>query len=102
MRIAVFVSRYLHCLIDLLHRQRIGELHCAIPLIVGNHQDAEPLARIHQIEFRHIPLSPQTKVSAEAEQLRLLEDRGIELIVLARYKWFSIDRGVTGGAYFRT
>ena len=84
MRVAVFVSRYLHCLVDLLHRQQIGELPCAFPLIVGNHPDAEPLARFHQIEFRHVAVASD-KAAAEAKQLRLLTDCGAEVIVLARY-----------------
>jgi formyltetrahydrofolate deformylase len=85
MRVAVFVSRYLHCLVDLLHRQQIGELPCSIPLIVGNHPDAEPLARFHNVEFRYVPVRAEGKSAAEAEQFRLLDECGAELIVLARY-----------------
>jgi formyltetrahydrofolate deformylase len=84
-RVAVFVSQYLHCLVDILHRQQIGELHCDIPLIFSNHPDAEALARFYEVEFRHIPVSPKSKRESEQEQLRLLRERGIDLIVLARY-----------------
>jgi formyltetrahydrofolate deformylase len=84
-RVAVFVSQYLHCLIDLLHKQQIGELNCEIPLVIGNHPDAEPLARFAHAEFRHIPVSAQTRQEAEREQLQFLRDRGIDLVVLARY-----------------
>ena len=84
-RIAIFVSRYLHCLVDLLHKQQIGEFHCEIPLIIGNHPDAEPLARFYGVNFRHIPVGPDSKAAAEEEQLRLLDECGAELIVLARY-----------------
>ena len=84
-RVAIFVSRYLHCLADLLHRHQTGELHCAIPLIVGNHPDAEALARFHGIEFHHVPVDPANRGAAEASQLRLLADSGIDLVVLARY-----------------
>jgi formyltetrahydrofolate deformylase len=84
-RVALFVSQYLHCLVDILHRQQIGELHCSIPLIVSNHSDGEALARFYNVEFRHIPVSAESKRDAEQEQLQLLRDRGIELIVLARY-----------------
>ncbi len=84
-RVAIFVSQYLHCLVDLLHRQQAGELHCAIPLIVGNHPDGEALARFYGIEFRHIPVNRDTRQEAEREQRRLLAAEGIDLIVLARY-----------------
>jgi formyltetrahydrofolate deformylase len=84
-RVAIFVSQYLHCLVDLLHRQQAGELHCTIPLIVGNHPDAEALARFYGIEFRHIPVNRDTRQAAEQEQRRLLAAEGIDLIVLARY-----------------
>src|SRR5437016_8484300 len=84
-RMALFVSQYLHCLVDILHKQQIGELHCAIPLIVGNHPGAEALARFHGAEFHCVPVSPESKPAAEKEQLRLLRAAGIELVVLARY-----------------
>jgi formyltetrahydrofolate deformylase len=81
-RVALFVSQHLHCLNDLLHRHQTGELHCAIPLIVSNHPDAEPLARFYGIEFRHVP---EAKAERECRQLALLEECGIDLVVLARY-----------------
>jgi formyltetrahydrofolate deformylase len=84
-RVAIFVSRYLHCLADLLHRHQTGELHCDIPLIVGNHPDAEALAQFHGIEFHHVPVDPANRRAAEESQLRLLEDSAIDLVVLARY-----------------
>src|ERR1022692_2822012 len=84
-RMAVFVSQYLHCLVDLLQRQQAGELHCSIPLIVSNHHDGEALARFYGVEFRHIPVRPDAKRETEDEQRRLLSAEGIDLIVLARY-----------------
>jgi formyltetrahydrofolate deformylase len=84
-RVAVFVSQHLHCLVDLLHRQQAGELHCSIPLVIGNHRSGEALARFYGVEFRHIPVTPDTKGEAEEEQRRLLAAEGIDLIVLARY-----------------
>src|SRR5450755_458696 len=57
-RMAVFVSQYLHCLVDIFHRQQAGELRCSNPLIVGNHPDAEALAQSYRIEFRHEPVKP--------------------------------------------
>jgi formyltetrahydrofolate hydrolase len=63
--------------VDLLHRQQAGELHCSIPPIVGNHPDAEPLARFYGVEFRHVPVSRDAKRHAEEEQLRLLSAANI-------------------------
>jgi formyltetrahydrofolate deformylase len=82
---AIFVSRYLHCLLDLLYRHSIGELACTIPLIVGNHKDAEALAGFYGVPFHYVPVEPGGKAEAEAVQLELLARHGIDLIVLARY-----------------
>jgi formyltetrahydrofolate deformylase len=84
-RTAVFVSRYEHCLVDLLYRHRTGELRCDVAVVVSNHEDARPLASFHGIPFRHIPVTAATKAAAETEALALLEALGIELIILARY-----------------
>ncbi|MBE9609610.1 formyltetrahydrofolate deformylase [Chitinilyticum piscinae] len=84
-RMAIFVSKYDHCLVDLLHRYRSGELPCEIPLIISNHPDCEPLARFYGIPFHVIPVSKDNKAEAEAQQKALLAEHGIDLIVLARY-----------------
>jgi formyltetrahydrofolate deformylase len=84
-KVAIFVSRYDHCLADLLYRQKNGELACEIPLIVSNHPDARPLAEFHDVPFRYIPVSPESKSEAESRQLELLEGRQVDLVVLARY-----------------
>jgi formyltetrahydrofolate deformylase len=84
-RVAIFVSQYLHCLVDLLHRQQTGELNCTIPLIVSNHTAAAPLAQFYGAQFRHVPVNADEKAAAEAEQLRLLRDAEIDVVVLARY-----------------
>jgi formyltetrahydrofolate deformylase len=84
-RVAIFVSQHLHCLVDILHRQQAGELACTVPVILSNHDNAEPLARFYGVEFRHIPIKSETKQAAEDEQRRLLSAAGIELVVLARY-----------------
>lgn len=84
-RVAIFVSKQLHCLADLLHRHQTGELACSIPLIVSNHCEAEALARFHGIAFHHIPVGGAAKRAAEERQLELLGAAGIDLVVLARY-----------------
>jgi formyltetrahydrofolate deformylase len=83
-KVAIFVSRHLHCLVDLLHRHQIGELPCRIPLIVGNHADGRPLAEFYGIPFHHIPVGAD-KAAAERLQLDLLQREAIDLVVLARY-----------------
>lgn len=84
-KVAIFVSKYDHCLADLLHRYRGGELHCEIPLIISNHEDCRALADFYQVPFHVIPVTKENKVAAEQQQRALLEAEGIDLIVLARY-----------------
>ena len=84
-RLAIMVSQYDHCLVDLLHRHQSGELACDIPLIISNHRDTERLAEFHGIPFHHIPVTKETKAEAEAKQFALFDAHDIDLIVLARY-----------------
>jgi len=84
-RTLVMVSKQLHCLNDLLFRQSTGSLQIDIPVVVSNHPDAERLVRSYGIEFRHIPVTAESKPEAEAELLRLHDELGIHLVVLARY-----------------
>lgn len=84
-RVAIFVSRYDHCLMDLLYRQRGGELTCDVPLIISNHPDTRHHADFYGVPFQLIPVSKENKAQAEAAQLRLLESERIDLVVLARY-----------------
>ncbi len=84
-RVALFCSRYLHCLADLLHRWRSGELLCDFCLIVSNHRDAEPLAGFYGVPFEYVETTAGTRDAAEERALTLLEEKRIELVVLARY-----------------
>jgi formyltetrahydrofolate deformylase len=84
-RMALFCSQYLHCMADLLHRWRTGEVACEIRVIVSNHREVEKLAAFYGVPFEHVPLSAETRAEAEARQLDLLARNEIELIVLARY-----------------
>ena len=84
-RVAILVSQHLHCLVDLLHRFKSGELQCAIPLIISNHRDAESLAQFYGVPFHHIPVTLESKSKVEAEQRALLANQSVDLIVLARY-----------------
>jgi formyltetrahydrofolate deformylase len=82
---AIFVSQHQHCVLDLLYRYAIGELRCRIPLIIGNHATVRDLAGFYGIPFHYVPVDAANKAQAEQAQLALLEQHGIELIVLARY-----------------
>jgi formyltetrahydrofolate deformylase len=84
-RVAIFVSKYDHCLVDLLYRQRNGELACEIPLIISNHADAKRHADFHGIPYHAIPVTKENKPQAEQQELDLLRENNIELVVLARY-----------------
>jgi formyltetrahydrofolate deformylase len=83
--VALFVSQYPHCLVDLLHRQRAGEFHCNFAVIVSNHEDARPLAEFHGVPFHYTPVTAATKPQVEAAQLALLAQHNVDLIILARY-----------------
>jgi formyltetrahydrofolate deformylase len=83
--VAIFVSHYLHCLADLLHRHQSGELHCKIALIISNHEDARGLADFHQIPFHFLPVDAETRTRVEQRELDLLDEHSVDLVVLARY-----------------
>ena len=84
-RMAILVSRYDHCLIDLLWRWDAGELEAQIPLVVSNHPDLEARAESYGIPFYHLPVMKETKAEQEPKNLNLLFEHGVNLVVLARY-----------------
>ncbi len=84
-KMALFISKYDHCLYDLLGRYNSGELNLEIPFIISNHLDLKPIADNFKIPFHHIPVTKDTKNEAENRQLELLEKHNINFIVLARY-----------------
>jgi formyltetrahydrofolate deformylase len=84
-RVAIMVSRYDHCLHDLLLRQRSGELACDIPLVISNHADLQDVGRMYGIPFHALAVTADTKLAQEAQVLALLERERIDLLVLARY-----------------
>ena len=83
--LALFVSKYDHCLYDILGRHASGELHVNIPIIISNHIDLKTIANNFNIPFKHISVNKSNKQQAEAEQLALLDKLDIDFIVLARY-----------------
>jgi len=84
-RVAVFVSRYDHCLQELLWRHGIGEFQIEIPLIVSNHPDLQPLADHCGIPFHVIPVSSENRMAVEKQTTALLEAHDVDWVVLARY-----------------
>jgi formyltetrahydrofolate deformylase len=90
-RTLIMCSKQLHCLNDLLFRTSTGDLQIEVPLVVSNHRDAEPMARHYGVDFHHIPITPDTKAEAEAELTALVDDLGIDLVVLARYMQILSD-----------
>ena len=84
-RVALFVSKHLHCLYDLLYRYRAGQFHCTIPVIVSNHPTAKEAADEFGIKYHEIPITKEGKKDQEQKQIDILEEEKIDLIVLARY-----------------
>jgi formyltetrahydrofolate deformylase len=84
-RLALFVSKYDHCLYDLLLRQRAGELSGDIAAIISNHADLAPVAAQFGVPFHHLPKTAETKLAQEQQERALLEELGVDLVVLARY-----------------
>ncbi|MEO0572814.1 MAG: formyltetrahydrofolate deformylase [Bacteroidota bacterium] len=84
-KMAIFVSKYNHCLYDLLSRHQSGELEVEIPFILSNHNNLEYIAEQFGIPYYHISVAKGTKDKAEAEQLQLLREHQVDFIVLARY-----------------
>lgn len=84
-KMALFVSKYNHCLYDILGRYSAGELEVEIPLIISNHQDLKPIADQFNIPFFHVPFTKDHKEEGEKKQIELLKEYEVNFIVLARY-----------------
>lgn len=84
-KMALFVSKYDHCLFDILGRYSAGEFNVTIPLIVSNHEDLRGIANRFEIPFFYIPFTKENKMEAEKQQIELLQKHEIDFIVLARY-----------------
>ena len=84
-RVAIFVSKQDHCLLDLLWRTRAGELPMEVPLVISNHPDLRSIAENFGARFEHVPVLAEHKPEAEARQLALLQEESIDVAVLAKY-----------------
>ncbi len=91
-RLLIMVSRFDHCLMDLLYRWQRGELPVDIPLVVSNHEDARALVEGYGIAFEHVPVTKETKPAAEDRLFELVAEHGIDFVVLARYMQVLSDR----------
>jgi formyltetrahydrofolate deformylase len=90
-RVLILVSRFGHCLNDLLHRWRTGLLPVDIVGVVSNHSDLRSFVEWHGLPFHHLPVSPETKAAQEAQIKALVEETRAELVVLARYMHILSD-----------
>ncbi|EWY38127.1 formyltetrahydrofolate deformylase [Skermanella stibiiresistens SB22] len=84
-RLLILVSKFGHCLNDLLYRYRVGGLNVEIPAIVSNHRDFYQLAAWHNVPFHYLPVKPDNKAEQEARLWEIVEQERIDLVVLARY-----------------
>lgn len=90
-RLAIFVSKYDHCLQDILWRHKAGELYCDIAMIISNHPDLQDLATFYKVPFHVFPVTKETKAEQEKLELKLLAENHIDTIVLARYMQILSD-----------
>lgn len=90
-RVAILVSKFGHCLNDLLFRNATGELNLDVVAVVSNHPDLERLADSFGVPFRHIPVTPDTKARAEAALLDVVREERLDLVILARYMQILSD-----------
>jgi formyltetrahydrofolate deformylase len=84
-KMAILVSKYDHCLVDLLYRHKSGELACTIPLVISNHSDNQPIADFYGIPYSVVASTPGNRREAESAILALLNQHNPDFIVLARY-----------------
>lgn len=84
-KVVIFVSKFDHCLYELLIRNKEGELPCDIVQIISNHEDAREIAQYFKIPYACFPITAETKEAVEAQEFALMEEKGVDLIVLARY-----------------
>jgi formyltetrahydrofolate deformylase len=90
-RMAIMVSQYDHCLVDLLYRHKSGELACEIPLIISNHEDNRDVSEFYRIPYFVVPVERDRKREAEKKILGLLREHTPDFIVLARYMQILSD-----------
>lgn len=84
-KVAIMVSQFEHCFFDILMRVRMGELNCEISCVISNHETLRSLSEMFGLKFYYIPVTKENKAKAEEEQIKVLKERGADLIIMARY-----------------
>jgi formyltetrahydrofolate deformylase len=84
-KIAIWVSKQDHCLLDLIWRKQAKELNADIPLIISNHPDLQPIAQQFNIDYYHLPINKENKLEQQLKSLEILKEYQIDLVVLAKY-----------------
>ena len=92
--VAIFVSKYDHCLYELLYRFKAGELKGNLKLVISNHQDLKPIVEMYGVPFYHFPKNKENKLEVEKREIELLKGEKVDLIVLARYMQILSNRFV--------
>jgi len=92
--VAIFVSKYDHCLHDLLYRFKAGELKGNLKLVISNHPDLRELVETYGVPFYHFPKTKENKLEVEKKEIELLKKENIDLIILARYMQILSDNFV--------
>lgn len=95
-RVALFVSKIEHCFVDLLARWKMGEFPCELTCVISNHPELASITEFYGLPFHHIPVRKGAKHEAEAQQLALLKDAGIDLVVMARYMQVLSENFLSG------
>ncbi|MGB0730068.1 MAG: formyltetrahydrofolate deformylase, partial [Ilumatobacteraceae bacterium] len=90
-RVLIMVSKFDHCLVDLLYRWRNGLLQVDIPAVVSNHPDVAETAERYGIPFHHLPVTADTKAEQEAAIMSIVDEHNVDLVVLARYMQILSD-----------
>ena len=92
LRVVIMVSKLAHCLNDLLYRCSVGDLNLDVVAVVSNHEDLQGLATHYGVKFLHVPVTPDSKDSAERELAQFVRSERVELVVLARYMQILSER----------
>jgi formyltetrahydrofolate deformylase len=90
-RVLIMVSKFDHCLEDLLYRHRTGELRMDVTAIVSNHVALQPIAAQYRIPFFHLPITPATRAAQEARLMEIVDSTGTDIVILARYMQILSD-----------
>ena len=98
-KVAIFTSKYRHCIVDLLLRHQMGELDCDITMVISNHEDLRFVAEGFNVPYHVFPITKETKQAQEAKEIALLKENEVDLIVMARYMQILSDQMIEAFPY---